>query len=169
MASLPYLVRKLFAFILGKVPVPVMTLGVDADGFVVLNRVKKFAFGALRGPFLLADGTMHGKSDEDFGHGTLLPNSVGWAYSVSVNDGGSTSRYTEQVDGGAGATTSWNWIYGEDRRLESNRNVDRVMRTSLILPVVLDRAIPECRYLGVRAPIESGETESSAILLFESL
>jgi hypothetical protein len=73
-ASVPYFVRELFAFALAKVPVPVVTLGIDANWFVVLDRVKKFAFGALRGPFLLADRTMHGKSDEDFGHGTLLPN-----------------------------------------------------------------------------------------------
>src|ERR1700678_3029244 len=81
-----------------------MTLGVDADGFVVLDRVKKFPLGALRGPFLLADGTMYGKSDEDFGHGTLLPNGMGCVYSVRVNDGGSTSRVPRQLDGRAGAT-----------------------------------------------------------------
>jgi hypothetical protein len=69
-----YFGRELFALILAEVPVPVMTLGIGANRFVVLDRVKKFAFGALRGPFLLADRTMHGKSDEDFGHGTLLPN-----------------------------------------------------------------------------------------------
>jgi hypothetical protein len=75
-----------------------MTLGIDADGFVVLDRVKKFPLGALSGPVLLADGTMHGKSDEDFGHGTLLPNSIGRIYSVRINDGGSSSRCTGAPD-----------------------------------------------------------------------
>ena len=94
--SVPYFVCELFALILAKVPVPVMTLGIDANRFVVLDRIKKLAFGALRGPFLLADGTMHGKSDEDFGHGALLQ-TIWSAYSVRINDGGSSSRCTAPI------------------------------------------------------------------------
>ena len=83
-ASVPYFVREHFALILAEVPVPVMTLGIDANRLIVLDCVKKFSLGALGGPFLLADGTMHGKSDEDFGHGALLPNNTACQYGVHI-------------------------------------------------------------------------------------
>jgi hypothetical protein len=49
-----------------------MTLGVSANRFVVVECVQKLTFSPLRCPFLLANGTVHGESDEHFGHGTLL-------------------------------------------------------------------------------------------------
>src|SRR5580693_6078525 len=91
-ASDPYPCGELLALGLVQVPVPVMALGESAYRFVVLECVQKFTFGPLGCPFLLADRTVHGKSDEHFCHGTLLEHSVprhsqgiaGWGSSVHI-------------------------------------------------------------------------------------
>jgi hypothetical protein len=70
-STLPNPCRKLLALRLVQVPVPVMALGVSANRFVVVECVQQFTFGPLGCRFLLANRTVHGKSDEHFSHRNL--------------------------------------------------------------------------------------------------
>src|SRR6266851_2457386 len=53
---------------------PVMTLSVGANWFVVVECVQNLAFSPRGGPFLLAYGAVHGESDKDFSHSISLWN-----------------------------------------------------------------------------------------------
>src|SRR5271163_895758 len=56
---------------LAQVPMPVVTLGIDGNRFVVVERVQDFALGSRGGPLLLAYRAAHGESDEHFSHSNL--------------------------------------------------------------------------------------------------
>lgn len=64
----PYPCRQFLALAVGQIPVPVMTLRVYPNWFVVVECVHKFTFRALGSPFVLTHRTAHRKLDEYFCH-----------------------------------------------------------------------------------------------------
>jgi hypothetical protein len=74
-----------------------MTLGINTNRFVVVECVQNFTFSALGCPFLLANRTVHGESDEHFSHNTLLEE-----YGVSAFSGDHCLRVKAEFAAPAG-------------------------------------------------------------------
>src|SRR5258708_26239238 len=64
--------RKVRTLTVAQIPMPVMTLNVAANRFVVVECVQNLVFSPHGAPFLPAYVAVHGESDKHFSHSALL-------------------------------------------------------------------------------------------------